>query len=238
MPFKREEEEVESCPGDLFFFKGWLTGSGDDCCRVKDAVREGRARGKKYEGAVISFFFSLPSGSPQLLFSLPLPLALSLLPPPHPSLAITSHCHSSPPITPNHSCRPPSLPLSPTSFFPPFNPHKWLSETGQVLQNSPWSSTCLIQGLAHCTKTSNTLPTHREGHSLRSALRHTHTPPPTNAHTLAFPPTDDDYKPVLSLNNLHMYCMCNVYVHSDTLSTAAFLFFHPPHLLLTSVCLR
>lgn len=94
---------------------------------------------------------------PQLLFSL--------------SFAITFHCHSclQSPLT---TCA-----ALPSHLFVPslLHPHKWLSETGQVLENSPWSPTCLIQGLAHCTKTSNTLPTHCKGHPVSPSNTHTHT---------------------------------------------------------------
>lgn len=151
----------------------WRTWAGG---RQGRRGRQRRARKKKYEGAVISFF--LPPAPPAVV-----------LPSSRPPLRNHFSLSLIPPITPNHSCCPP-LPgcLSPLLVPSLFNPHKWLSETGQVLQNSPRSSTCLIQGLAHCTKTSNTLPTHWEGHSLRLALEHTHT------HA-RLPPTADECKP-------------------------------------------
>lgn len=85
-----------------------------------------------------------------------------------PSLAITFHCQSC-----LQSPLPTRAALPSERFLPSLlHPHKWLSETGQVLQTSPRSSTCLIRGPAHCTKTSNTLPTHWGSSSL--PLKHTH----------------------------------------------------------------
>lgn len=103
----------------------------------------------------------------------------------------------------------PPLPLLPHSLYAPFpcslssssslplflHPHKWLSETGQVLQNSPCSSTCLIQGLAHCTKTSNTLPTHWERSTHTHTRSHTHSYTHTLIHT-GSPPTHYEYKSI------------------------------------------
>ena len=140
--------------------------------RGRERERE-KVRKKKYEGTVISFF--LPPAPPAVVLS---PsrnhFSLSLIPPitplttcaALPSLARSlAHSHSLPPLL----------------FFPSLlHPHKWLSETGQVLQNSPCSSTCLIQGLAHCTKTSNTLPTHWDTRTHTHTHTHTHRVPSTH----------------------------------------------------------
>lgn len=96
--------------------------------------KRGNIRKKKYEGSVIPFL--LPPAPPAVVLS-----------PFFNHFSLSLIC----PITPNClCCPPPSQPRSPPrrlslSFF--LHPHKWLSETGQVLQNSPCSSTCLIQGL-------------------------------------------------------------------------------------------
>lgn len=140
--------------------------------------------------ALSSHFSSLRL--PQLLFSLP--------------PTITFHCHSSlqSPLNTRAALPSPPLPsLNPSLLFLFFllNPHKWLSETGQVLQNSPWSATCLIQGLAHCTKTSNTLPTHWEGHSLSLSHKLTH-----GYHQQ--PMTISQY-------NVKMICICIMYIQTD-----------------------
>lgn len=113
-----------------------------DWRRLRMVRERGEKRGKIWRHRHLIF---PPSGSPSCC---------------SPSFAITFHCHSclQSPLT---TCA--ALP-SKLFVLSLLHPHKWLSETGQVLQNSPWSSTCLIQGLAHCTKTSNTLPTHCEGH--------------------------------------------------------------------------
>lgn len=104
-------KKTKKLPLSPFFFKGWLTGSRMDCCWVKDVVREGAEREGRNMKALSSHFFSLPSGSPQLLFSLPcsLHLSLSSLTPLVQSLLIVTHPLQSPPT---HSCRSLSSPSS------------------------------------------------------------------------------------------------------------------------------
>lgn len=100
-----------------------------------------RRYNKKCEGTVRAF--PLLQAPPAALLSLPLD---------HFSLSLIF------PTTANHlCCHSPSTACPIRSLAPFLYPHKWLCEAGQVLWNSACSSTCLIQGLAHCTKTSNTL---------------------------------------------------------------------------------
>lgn len=143
----------------------WDEGQGWRDGWEKETEREKRQERRNMK-ALSSNFFSLRL--PQLLFSLP--------------LSITFHCHSSlrSPLT---TCAAlllswpalRSLACSHSSSFPLFlHPHKWLSETGQVLQNSPCSSTCLIQGLIAPRQVIRCLLTERGTHAQRKGLPPTH----------------------------------------------------------------